>query len=177
MDVDELCTHGGSLRIYLANREAGLSISRAVGDLLARERANGLAEVRTYAAFESRARQVKRSLLKFLIEAKEDGKRICGYGAPGKGNTLLNYCGIGRDFIDFTVDRNPYKHGRFTPGVHIPILPIEAIDTARPDIILLLPWNLCDEIVAQMAHVAEWGAKFVVPIPHVHVIDPKRLAK
>jgi hypothetical protein len=96
-------------------------------------------------------------------------------GAPGKGNTLLNYCGIGTDFLDFTVDRNPYKHGRYTPGMHIPIEPVEAIDLVKPDYILILPWNLKDEIVAQMRHVQEWGAKFVVPIPGVAVIDPKEL--
>ncbi len=177
IDVEELPTHGGSLRVYLAHQQAGLGTSPAVAELLARERAEGLDDVEAYAAFENQARQVKRALLKFLIEAKEAGKRICGYGAPGKGNTLLNYCGIGRDFIDFTVDRNPYKHGRFTPGTHIPILPVEAIDAARPDIILILPWNLCDEIVAQMAHVAEWGAKFAVPVPQVRLIDPKKVVR
>ena len=97
----------------------------------------------------------------------------CGYGAPGKGNTLLNYCGIGTDFLDFTVDRNPYKHGRYTPGMHIPIKPVEAIDRAKPDYILILPWNLKQEIVQQMRHVGEWGAKFIVPIPEIAVIDPR----
>ena len=120
-----------------------------------------------------RARAAKRDLLAFLISAKNEGKTICGYGAPGKGNTLLNYCGIGTDFLDFTVDRNPYKHGRFTPGMHIPIRPVEAIDQARPDYILILPWNLRDEIVRQMAHAAAWGARFVVPIPFVAIIDPQ----
>ena len=114
--------------------------------------------------------------MSFLIAAKDEGKRICGYGAPGKGNTLLNYCGIGTDFLDFTVDRNPYKHGRFTPGMHIPIHPVEAIDAAKPDYILILPWNLKHEIVSQMRHVGEWGAKFVVPIPEATVIDPRELA-
>ena len=110
-------------------------------------------------------RRTKRDLLAFLIAAKNEGKTICGYGAPGKGNTLLNYCGIGTDFLDFTVDRNPYKHGRFTPGMHIPIRPVEAIDAAKPDYILILPWNLKDEIIQQMRHVADWGGKFIVPIP------------
>ena len=117
----------------------------------------------------------KRRLLSFLIKAKDEGKKICGYGAPGKGNTLLNYCGIGPDFLDFTVDRNPYKHGRFTPGMRIPIYPIEAIDNAKPDLVLVLPWNLKQEIVSQMRHVADWGGKFVIPIPEVTVIDPKEL--
>ena len=107
-----------------------------------------------------------------LIKAKEEGKRICGYGAPGKGNTLLNYAAIGTDFLDFTVDRNPYKHGRYTPGMHIPIYPVVAIDDAKPNYILILPWNLKDEIVQQMHHVGKWGAKFIVPIPAVSMIDP-----
>jgi hypothetical protein len=112
--------------------------------------------------------------LSFLIQCKKKGKKVCGYGAPGKGNTLLNYCGIGTDFLDFTVDRNPYKHGRYTPGMHIPIRPISAIDEARPDYLLILPWNLKDEIIAQMQHVAAWGCKLVFPIPNVEVIDPRR---
>ena len=109
-----------------------------------------------------------------LIAAKQQGKSICGYGAPGKGNTLLNYCGIGTDFLDFTVDRNPYKHGRFTPGMHIPIRPVEAIDAAKPDYLLVLPWNLKDEITRQMRHIGDWGGRFVIPIPEVHVIEPSR---
>lgn len=175
-DVEEIPTHGGSLRIYLAHAASGRSPSTRVTELLARERAAGLDSVETYADFEERARRTKRELVRFLIDAKEAGKTIAGYGAPGKGNTLLNYCGIGRDFIDFTVDRNPYKHGRFTPGMHIPILPVSAIDEAKPDYILILPWNLRQEIVAQMAHVAEWGARFIVPIPRVQVIDPREIA-
>ena len=114
--------------------------------------------------------------MSYLIECKKKGARICGYGAPGKGNTLLNYCGIGTDFLDFTVDRNPYKHGRYTPGMHIPILPVEAIDEARPDYLFILPWNLKNEIVAQMRHVGEWGCKFIVPIPNVEIIDPREVA-
>jgi hypothetical protein len=174
-DVDELPTHGGSLRVYLAHAGSGRTASQAVGDLLARERAAGLDRAENYEWFEHAARKTKRDLLRFMIEAKEQGKSIVGYGAPGKGNTLLNYCGIGRDFLDFTVDRNVHKHGRFTPGMHIPILPVEAIDAARPDYVLILPWNLRDEIVTQMVRIAEWGGKFVVPIPHVEVIDPKEL--
>jgi C-methyltransferase C-terminal domain len=112
-----------------------------------------------------------------LTQCKEEGAKICGYGAPGKGNTLLNYCGIGTDFLEFTVDRNPYKHGRYTPGMHIPIHPVSAIDTARPDYLLLLPWNLKDEIVTQMRHVADWGCKFIVPIPEAYVISPRGAAQ
>ena len=172
-DVEELPTHGGSLRVYLAHKAAGRAPSAAVADLLARERAAGFDRPETYERFEQATRRTKRSLLRFLIEAKEQGKSIVGYGAPGKGNTLLNYCGVGRDFLDFTVDRNVHKHGRYTPGMRLPIRPVEAIDAARPDYVLILPWNLRDEIVGQMAHIAEWGGKFVVPVPEAEVIDPR----
>ncbi|WFP62617.1 class I SAM-dependent methyltransferase [Mesorhizobium sp. WSM4904] len=177
IDVEELPTHGGSLRVYLANEDSSWSVNDRVAKLLDREKRHGLTEMATYASFGEKAQRAKRDLLAFLISAKSEGKRICGYGAPGKGNTLLNYCAIGTDFLDFTVDRNPYKHGRFTPGMHIPIKPIEAIDHAKPDYILILPWNLKDEIIKQMHHVAAWGAKFVVPIPFVAVIDPSELSR
>ena len=144
--------------------------------MLAHERRAGYENLDSYAAFAHKVHRAKRELLSFLIECKQRGARICGYGAPGKGNTLLNYCGIGRDFIDFTVDRNPYKHGRFTPGMHIPIHPVSAIDEAKPDYLMILPWNLKTEIVEQMRHVGEWGCKFIVPIPTVEVIDPRDLA-
>ena len=121
-------------------------------------------------------RKTKRNLLALLIGIKDERQKICGYGAPGKGNTLLNYCGIGTDFLDFTVDRNPHKHGQFTPGMHIPILPVEAIDEARPDYILILPWNLKSEIIEQMRHVGRWGGKFIVPIPECKIIDPTEIA-
>ena len=173
VDVDELPTHGGSLRVYLAHAGSMRPTSRRVSDLLARERRQGFADVATYASFAERVTRTKRSLLSFLIAAKDAGKVICGYGAPGKGNTLLNYCGIGTDFLEFTVDRNPYKHGRFTPGMHIPIRPVDAIDELRPDYVLILPWNLKDEIIQQMGHVGAWGGKFIVPIPEMTVIDPK----
>ncbi len=169
VDVEELPTHGGSLRVYLAHEGEP---SLAVRALLAREETAGFKTLAFYAGFEAKVRATKRRLLRFLIDAKDAGKKVCGYGAPGKGNTLLNYCGIGPDLLDFTVDRNHHKHGRFTPGTHVPILPVEAIDAARPDYILILPWNLRDEIVAQMRHVGGWGAKFVVPIPEVAVIEP-----
>jgi hypothetical protein len=175
IDVEEIPTHGGSLRVFLAHRDSEHMTRPAVDALIAREQDNGLLDVAAYQAFGEKVKRTKRELLQFLIDAKNAGKSICGYGAPGKGNTLLNYCGIGPDFLDFTVDRNPYKHGRFTPGMHIPILPVEAIDAAKPDYILILPWNLEHEIVRQMRHVAEWGAKFIVPIPTVKVIDPKEL--
>lgn len=177
IDVEELPTHGGSLRVYLANEGSSWATDDSVDELLERERRHGLTEMTTYTSFGHKAQRAKRDLLAFLISVKNEGKTICGYGAPGKGNTLLNYCAIGTDFLDFTVDRNPYKHGRFTPGMHIPIKPIDAIDEAKPDYILILPWNLKDEIVQQMHHVAAWNAKFVVPIPFVTVIDPSELRK
>ncbi|MBZ9892231.1 class I SAM-dependent methyltransferase [Mesorhizobium sp. BR1-1-3] len=177
IDVEELPTHGGSLRVYLAHQCSDRAALDSVAELLDREKRHGLTEMTTYASFGYKAQRAKRDLLAFLIAAKEEGKTICGYGAPGKGNTLLNYCAIGTDFLDFTVDRNPYKHGRYTPGMHIPVKPIEAIEQAKPDYILILPWNLKDEIIQQMHHVAAWNAKFVVPIPFVTVIDPSELRK
>jgi len=136
---------------------------------LAREKAVGLDRPERYAAFAEQVRETKWRLLEFLIGAKRRGKSIAGYGAPGKGNTLLNYCGIRTDFLDYTVDRNPYKHGRFTPGTHIPIYPPEKILETRPDYVLILPWNLKDEIMEQMSAVQGWGGQFVVPIPDVKV--------
>ena len=174
IDVEELTTHGGSLRVYLAHAASKREPTQAVADLLLRERKLGYESIATYGAFSEQVKATKRKLLSFLIDAKNQGKRICGYGAPGKGNTLLNYCGIGTDFLDFTVDRNPYKHGRYTPGMHIPIKPVEALEAAKPDYILILPWNLKKEIVAQMRHAGEWGAKFIVPIPEATVIDPRK---
>jgi SAM-dependent methyltransferase len=174
IDVEKLPSHGGSLRVYLAHQGSQHPISMRVGNVLAEERQAGLENLSTYSDFAGRVRRTKRELLSALIMAKEKGKRICGYGAPGKGNTLLNYAGVGPDFLDFTVDRNPYKHGRYTPGMHIPIYPVEAIDKAKPDYILILPWNLKQEIVCQMRHVAKWGAKFIVPIPELSIIDPQK---
>jgi len=174
IDVEKLKTHGGSLRVYLAHVASSHVPSPRVTELLEHEIESGYLEIETYQRFTEQVRRTKHKLLSFLIACKEQGKRICAYGAPGKGNTMLNYCGIGTDFIDFAVDRNPYKHGRFTPGMHIPILPVEAIDEAKPDYLLILPWNLKDEIVHQMRHVGDWGCRFIVPIPEVHVIDPSR---
>jgi hypothetical protein len=173
IDVEELTTHGGSIRVYLAHQASEWQPAKAVADMLSRERDLGFLDIATYASFADQVCRTKRKLLAFLIKVKDEGKTICGYGAPGKGNTLLNYCGIGIDFLDFTVDRNPYKHGRFTPGMRLPIHDVGAIDVARPDYILILPWNLRQEIVRQMRHVGEWGGKFIVPIPEVAVIDPR----
>jgi SAM-dependent methyltransferase len=170
-DVEELPTHGGSLRIYARHAEnRALPVSPAVDALRRREFEAGITRLETYASFAERVKETKRGLLEFLIRAKRAGKRLAGYGAPGKGNTLLNYCGIRTDFLDYTVDRSPYKQGKFTPGTRIPILHPDKIAQTRPDYVFILPWNLQDEIVRQMAHVRDWGGKFVVPIPTVSVL-------
>lgn len=175
-DVEHLSTHGGSLRVYLCRVDAGHMTLPSVGTLLTHERAIGFEQVEYYSRFSASVQRTKRQLLSFLIQCKQQGAKICGYGAPGKGNTLLNYCGIGSDFLDFTVDRNPYKHGRYTPGMHIPIYPVSAIDEARPDYLLILPWNLKNEIVTGMRHVGAWGCKFIIPIPSVGVVDPREMS-
>ncbi len=170
-DVEEIPTHGGSLRIYVRHvTDATKPISSRGPALLARERAAGVGTLEYYAAFEEQVRETKRELLRFLITATGAGKSVVGYGAPGKGNTLLNYCGIRTDFLDYTVDRNPYKQGKYLPGSHIPIHAPEKIKATRPDYVLILPWNLEGEIMSQMAHILEWGGKFVVPIPTTRVV-------
>jgi len=169
-DVEELPTHGGSLRIYARHeRNGALAVTDAVPALRERERALGYRELERYRGFGQQVQTTKRQLLAFLIEAKQQGKRIAGYGAPGKGNTLLNYCGIRTDFLDFTVDANPYKQGKYTPGTHIPILEPDALRREKPDYVLILPWNLSEEIMAQASYIREWGGRFVVPIPSVQV--------
>jgi len=172
-DIDEISTHGGSIRIYMCRQDASYATASSVDKVRSDELATGLDSINAYLNYSPKVHKTKRSLLSFLIDCKQRGKRVCGYGAPGKGNTLLNYCGIGVDFLDFTVDRNPYKHGRFTPGMHIPILPVSAIAEARPDYILILPWNLRDEIATQLRYTSEWGCKLIVPIPEAYVIDPR----
>ena len=170
-DVERLPTHGGSLRIYGRHTaDASKSVSARTRELLALEERSGLGKLATYKAFAEQVRESKRALLEFLIAAKRAGKRIVGYGAPGKGNTLLNYCGIGTDFIDFTVDRNPYKQGKYTPGTHIPILHPDELIKARPDYVLILPWNLKDEILATAGRTPGLNARFVVPIPRVEIV-------
>ena len=172
-DVEELPTHGGSLRIYARHAEnAALPVGAAVTTLRRREIDDGFETIDRYRGFAEQVNRTKRRLLAFLIEAKDQGKTIVGYGAPGKGNTLLNYCGIRTDLIDFTVDANPYKQGKFTPGTRIPILAPSAIAEARPDYVLILPWNLQEEISRQAAYIGAWGGRFVVPIPEVRVFDP-----
>jgi hypothetical protein len=169
-DVEELPTHGGSLRIYGRHAaNSALAVSDRVKHVRQQEIDAGMLTLDYYRGFGERVRQVKRGLLAFLIDAKERGKRVVGYGAPGKGNTLLNYCGIRTDFLDFTVDANPYKQGKFTPGTRIPILAPGAIHEARPDYVLILPWNLKEEISKQAGYVRAWGGQFVVPIPEVKV--------
>jgi len=170
-DVEEIPTHGGSLRIY--GRHAGQAggPSERVKELAARERRLKFEDLETYRAFANRAGETKRELREFLVAARRAGKKVAGYGAPAKGNTLLNYCGVRTDLLEYTVDRSPHKQGMYLPGVHIPIYPPDRIAETRPDYVVILPWNLKDEIVAQMAHVRSWGGKFVVPIPKVRVLD------
>jgi SAM-dependent methyltransferase len=171
-DVEELPTHGGSLRIYARHRgDAARPVTPRAERLRQREIDAGLLRIETYASFGEQVKETKRKLLAFLIEAKRAGKRIAGYGAPGKGNTLLNYCGIRTDFIDFTVDRSAYKQGKFLPGTHIPIHHPDRIREAKPDYVLILPWNFKDEIVQQMGYIREWGGRFVVPIPEARILD------
>jgi len=169
-DVEELATHGGSLRIYACHNEDNTkSVAKRTTDLQGREITGGFTDLGYYSSFGEKVKETKRSLLAFLIQAKKQGKSIAGYGAPGKGNTLLNYCGIRTDFIEYTVDRNPYKHGKFTPGTHIPIYAPDKIQETRPDYLFILPWNFKDEIMKQMSYIRNWGGQFIVPIPEVGV--------
>jgi 2-polyprenyl-3-methyl-5-hydroxy-6-metoxy-1,4-benzoquinol methylase len=170
-DVQQLPTHGGSLRLFARNtNDASRPVTPAVARLRELESDAGLRRVETYGRFAEQVKETKRNLLEFLIAAKRAGKSIVGYGAPAKGNTLLNYCGIGNDFLDYTVDRNPRKQGRYLPGSHLPICNPDRVRETRPDYLLILPWNLKDEVMQQMAFVREWGGRFVVPIPRVEVL-------
>jgi hypothetical protein len=167
-DVEELPTHGGSLRIYACHREDGSKApTDRIRELKAREEAAGFRRLETYLSFTEQVKETKRKLLEFLIRAKREGKSIVAYGAAAKGVTLLNYCGVRTDFIDYAVDLSPHKQGHFMPGVRIPIFHPDRIAETRPDYVLILPWNLKDEIIRQMAGIAEWGGQFVVPIPEV----------
>jgi SAM-dependent methyltransferase len=170
-DVDELPTHGGSLRLYLRHdRDGGAPVGAAVGELLARERDAGMTTMAWYTAFGERAEAAKHDLLTFLIAERRAGSHVAGYGAPGKGNTLLNFCGIRTDLLAYTVDRNPYKQGKFLPGTRIPIFHPDRLAETRPDLILILPWNLREEIAAQLAPTRAWGARLAVPIPKLEVL-------
>ncbi len=168
-DVEELATHGGSLRIFACHQDDGRETSASVDRLREMERNEGLLGIDAYQKFSDQVMRTKRRLLAFLVDAKEQGKRIVGYGAPAKGNTLLNYCGIRQDFLDYTVDASPHKQGLYLPGTHIPIYSPGKIFETRPDYILILPWNLKAEIMEQMADIRQWGGKFVTPIPEVQV--------
>ena len=170
-DVEELPTHGGSIRIFAQHPETGKwAEDSRVAAMRAKEVSFGIDRLETYTGFAEQVHQTKRALLDFLIGAKHEKKTIVGYGAPAKGNTLLNYCGIRTDFLDYVVDRSPHKQGLFLPGTRIPVYSPDRIRQTRPDYILILPWNIKDEIIEQMSYVREWGAKFVIPIPRVEVI-------
>jgi SAM-dependent methyltransferase len=171
VDVEELRTHGGSLRLHIRHRAAGVAPSDRVAEIEAAERAAGVFERATYLAFAERAARIKRDSVEFLEAARRDGKTVAGYGAPGKATTFLAYCGIGTDLLPYTVDRNPHKHGMFMPGTRTPIHPVEHLAETRPDYIWILPWNLRNEIAAQLAEARSWGARFVVAIPELQVID------
>jgi SAM-dependent methyltransferase len=171
-DVEEIPTHGGSLRIYAKHKGANsklLATTKRVEDLLEKEKDFGLFDLQTYSNFRRKVEATKRAFLLFLIQAKNEGKKIVGYGAPAKASTLLNYCGVRTDFIDYTVDRNPHKQGKFIPGVHIPIKHPDKIKEDKPDYVIIFPWNIKDEIMEQLKYIREWGGKFVVPIPELKV--------
>ncbi len=171
-DVEELPTHGGSLRIYARYADdASKPVGESVRALKARERAAGCERLETYLSFTERVQEAKRKLLEFLIGAKRAGKTVVAYGAAAKGVTLLNYCGVRTDFIDYAVDRSPHKQGRLMPGVRIPVFPPEKIEETRPDYVLILCWNVKDEVMEQMAGIAEWGGRFAVPIPEIEVVS------
>jgi SAM-dependent methyltransferase len=171
-DVEELPTHGGSIRIYARHAEdESKPVAHRVTDLLNRERAAGFDDLDHYLSFGDQVRETKRKLLSFLVRLKDEGKSIAGYGAPAKGNTLLNYCGVGTDFLDYTVDRSPHKQGRYLPGTRIPIYAPEHISETKPDYVLILPWNLKEEIIEQMSEIRSWGGQFLVAIPEVTVLS------
>jgi hypothetical protein len=172
VDVERLDTHGGSIRLWARPSEVAGPPGARVTELLAEEEAAGLHTAEGHDGFSAAVTRVRADLLRFLLDAARDGKTVVGYGAPGKGNTLLNFCGIRTDLLPYTVDRNPYKHGRFTPGVRIPIHPPERIAADRPDYVLVLPWNLRTELLEQLRYVGEWGGALVFPIPTLEVVRP-----
>lgn len=171
-DVEEIPTHGGSLRIYVCHEgDSTKTNTPAVDVLINYEKGGGFDKLETYSSFKKEVFRTKNNLLKFLIEAKEANKNIVGYGAPGKGNTLLNFCGIRTDILDYTVDRNPYKQDKFLPGTHIPIFHPDKIFDTKPDYVLILPWNIKDEIIEQLSEISTWGGKFIIPIPELEIVD------
>ena len=169
-DIDKETTHGGSLRLYVCHSSASYIEADVVAAVVAEERAAGLADSKRFDAFAKRVVATKRELLTFLIDAKSRGKSVAAYGAAAKGSTLLNYCGIRSDMVDFVADKSPAKQGRLLPGSRIPIVSPEAIDRAKPDYLLVLPWNIKDEVMDQMAHIRDWGGQFVIPIPALEII-------
>lgn len=170
-DVEELSTHGGSLRVFAARRESGRGRSKNVAALRANEREAGLDRPETYDAFAERATRLKRDLVRTLMDLRDAGKTVAAYGAPAKGNTLLNYCGIGTDLVSFTVDRSPHKQGHWLPGSRIPVYEPERLRRERPDYLLILPWNLKTEIMQGCDFIREWGGRFIVPIPDVAIVS------
>ncbi len=177
VDVEMLPTHGGSIRLWARPEEIAGPQSQLVTDVLRIEEEAGLHQVDGYLQLRPRAEAVRHELLRFLLDCHADGKLVVGYGAPGKGNTLLNYCGIRTDLLEYTVDRNPYKHGRFTPGNRIPIHDPAQIAKDRPDVVLALPWNLEPELTEQLAYIAEWGGQLVFPLPTLHAAPISDLPK
>jgi predicted TPR repeat methyltransferase len=171
VDVEELPTHGGSLRIHVRHEAEDAGVSGAVERLLAEERHAGLTSLGVYRRFAEGVRETRRSLVEFLVRAREEGRRVAGYGAPAKATTLLNYCGLGPEHIEYTVDRNPHKQGRLVPGTSIPIHAPERLEETRPEYVVILPWNLRDEIAGQLDHVRDWGGRLVVPVPRVEVLS------
>lgn len=171
VDVEMLSTHGGSIRLWARPDAVGAVPQTSVAIALEIERSAGLHEVSGYLGLRNKAESIRQELVRFLLDQRALGKRVVGYGAPGKGNTLLNYCGIRPDLLEYTVDRNPYKHGRFTPGTRIPIHPPARIDEDKPDVVVVLPWNLETEITAQLRHVADWGAELVYPLPQLRRVS------
>ena len=171
-DVFQLPTHGGSLRVLAQHSGCGTQpVTDRVAQLTEQEANFGIERLSLYLDFDDKARAVKRDLLEFLINAKREGKAVAGYGAPAKGNTLLNYCGIRQDFVDYTVDRNPEKQGRYLPGTRIPVHAPEQLKLTKPDYVLVLPWNIKEEVMGQNAYIRDWGGRFVIPIPSLQVMD------
>jgi len=170
-DVERIPTHGGSLRIYARHKNSrSIPITNRVANILEREQDAGLLDLKTYNSFRDKVQSTKRTLLKFLIEVKNEGEKIIGYGAPAKGNTLLNYCGVRTDFLDYTVDRNTHKQNKYLPGTHIPIKHPDKIKEDKPDYILILPWNIKDEIMEQISYIRKWSGKFIIPVPTVEIL-------
>lgn len=173
VDVETVPTHGGSIRLWARPEGVAGQPNWRVAKVLTAEAEAGLHDVTGYIGLRARVERLRQDLLRFLLDCRAEGKRVVGYGAPGKGNTLLNYCGVRTDLIEYLVDRNPYKHGMYTPGARLPIHPVDRLDKDRPDVIVVLPWNLETEITAQLAYTAEWGAQLVYPLPDLHVVDPR----